>query len=133
MREQATTKEGKKRIWCFASKVKKKRGGYTFWEVKVECTFGKVLQYRNLSVKFDFPLSLNKVLQFFFLLIDYVKSLMSNVKQLASEFSKNSSNVGQHYHALFPCAVSTSIQTKQIQSKKKLLRLNHSFKSSVCR
>lgn len=68
--------------------------------------FGKVLQYRNLSVKFDFPLSLKgKVLQFFFLLINYVKSLMSSVEQLATEFSMNSSNVGQYHHARFPCAV----------------------------
>lgn len=54
MREQATTKEGKKRYDVVFPKFKK-GGGYTVREVKVECTFGKVLQYRNLSVKFDYP------------------------------------------------------------------------------
>lgn len=46
-----------------------KNGGYTLREVKVECTF------------------------------DYVESLMSSVEQLATEYSMNSSNVGQHHHA----------------------------------
>lgn len=53
MREQATTKEGKKRYDVVFPKFKKR--GYTIREVKVECTFGKVIQYRNLSVKFDYP------------------------------------------------------------------------------
>lgn len=53
MREQATTKEGKKRYDVVFPKFKKR--GYTIREVKVECTFGKVIQYRNLSVKFYYP------------------------------------------------------------------------------
>lgn len=53
MREQATTKEEKKIYDVVFPKYKK--GGYTLREVKVECTFGKVLQYKNLSVKSDYP------------------------------------------------------------------------------
>lgn len=54
MREQATTKEGKKDMTsCFPSI--KGRGVYTLRKVKVECTFGKVLQNRYLSLKFDYP------------------------------------------------------------------------------
>lgn len=54
MREQATTKEGKKDMTSCSPSIK--RGGvYTLRKVKVECTFGKVLQYRYLSLKFDYP------------------------------------------------------------------------------
>lgn len=49
MREQATTKEGKKDMTsCFPS-IKKKGGGrvYTLRKVKVECTFRK---YYNIDI-----------------------------------------------------------------------------------
>lgn len=55
MREQATTKEGKKDMTSCSPSIKKGGGVYTLRKVKVECTFGKVLQYRYLSLKFDYP------------------------------------------------------------------------------
>lgn len=45
MREQATTKEGKKRYDVVFPKFKK--GGYTIREVKVECT---LVKYYNIEI-----------------------------------------------------------------------------------
>lgn len=78
-----------------------------------------------------------KALQVFFLLTDYVESLMSTVEQLATEYSMNSSNVGQHHHAPPPLCSQYQHPDKTKAVEEKLSRFNHSFNfedddSSAC-